>query len=98
MFMGPLLIWRSFFLWCSLSLFHWNRRSRRVQMRRQLQQLPSRDPDDPDYRRLHYIRYADDWLLGYTGTRREAEDIKGKIGRFLGYRLKLELSEHKTLI
>ena len=68
------------------------------QMRRQLQQLPSRDPDDPGYRRLHYIRYADDWLLGYTGTRREAEDIKGKIGRFLGYRLKLELSERKTLI
>ena len=68
------------------------------QMRRELQRLPSRDPDDPDYRRLHYIRYADDWLLGYTGTRREAEDIKGKIGRFLGYRLKLELSEHKTLI
>jgi group II intron reverse transcriptase/maturase len=68
------------------------------QMRRELQQLPSRDPDDPDYRRLHYIRYADDWLLGYTGTRREAEDIKGKIGRFLGYRLKLELSGHKTLI
>jgi group II intron reverse transcriptase/maturase len=68
------------------------------QMRRELQRLPSRDPDDPDYRRLHYVRYADDWLLGYTGTRREAEDIKAKIGKFLGYRLKLELSEHKTLI
>lgn len=68
------------------------------QMRRELQQLPSRDPDDPGYRRLHYARYADDWLLGYTGTRREAEDIKGKIGRFLGDRLKLELSERKTVI
>ncbi|MQB02225.1 MAG: maturase, partial [Actinobacteria bacterium] len=68
------------------------------QMRRELQQLPSRDPNDPDYRRLHYIRYADDWLLGFTGTRREADDIKGKIGGFLGRRLKLELSERKTLI
>jgi hypothetical protein len=68
------------------------------QMRRELQQLPSRDPDDPGYRRLHYARYADDWLLGYTGTRREAEDIKGKIGRFLGDRLNLELSERKTVI
>jgi group II intron reverse transcriptase/maturase len=68
------------------------------QMRRQLQQLPSRDPNDPDFRRLRYIRYADDWLLGYTGTRREAEEIKAKIGRFLGDRLKLELSERKTLI
>jgi group II intron reverse transcriptase/maturase len=68
------------------------------QMRRELQQLPSRDPHDPDYRRLRYIRYCDDWLLGYTGTRREAEDIKGKIGRFLGYRMNLKLSEPKTLI
>jgi group II intron reverse transcriptase/maturase len=68
------------------------------QMRRELQQLPSRDPHDPAYRRLRYIRYCDDWLLGYTGTRREAEDIKGKIGRFLGYRMNLKLSEPKTLI
>ncbi len=67
-------------------------------MRRQLQRLPSRDPHDPGFRRLRYIRYADDWLLGFTGTRREVEDIKGKIGRVLGYRLKLELSERKTLI
>ena len=68
------------------------------QMRRELQQLPSRDPDDPDYRRLHYVRYADDWLLGLTGTRREAEDIKDKLAGFLGRRLNLKLSEHKTLI
>lgn len=67
-------------------------------MRRQLQQLPSRDPDDPVFRRLHYVRYADDWLLGFTGTRREAERIKAMMGWFLRDRLKLELSEHKTLI
>lgn len=67
-------------------------------LRRQLQQLPSRDPNDPDFRRLHYVRYADDWLLGFTGTRREAEDIKSKVGMFLNHRLKLELSERKTLI
>ena len=28
-------------------------------LRRQLQQLPARDPDDPAYRRLRYVRYAD---------------------------------------
>jgi hypothetical protein len=67
-------------------------------MRRQLHQLPSRDPNDPGFRRLHYVRYADDWLLGFTGTRREAEDIKDKVGRFLQHRLKLERSERKTLI
>ena len=69
-----------------------------VQMRQQLQRLPSRDPNDPDFQRLRYIRYADDWLLGYIGTRREAEQIKANIGGFLGDSLKLALSEPKTLI
>ena len=55
-------------------------------MRRQLQQLPSRDPNDPGFRRPHYIRYVDDWLLGFTGTRGEAEEIKGKVCRFLQQR------------
>jgi group II intron reverse transcriptase/maturase len=34
-------------------------------------QLPSKDPRDPDYRRLRYIRYADDHLLGFTGPKRK---------------------------
>jgi hypothetical protein len=74
------------------------RREEARQLRRQLQKLPSHDPDDPGFRRLHYVRYADDWLLGFSGTRREAEYIKEMIGRFLRNRLKLELSEKKTLI
>jgi hypothetical protein len=60
--------------------------------------LPSTNPNDPDYRRLRYIRYADDFLLGYAGTRAEAEAIKAKIGEFLRDRLNLELSDEKTLI
>ena len=60
--------------------------------------MPSRDPDDPGYRRLHYCRYADDWLLGFTGPRQEAEEIKARIGQFLHDQLKLELSPAKTLI
>lgn len=67
-------------------------------LRQQLQRLPSRDPDDPGYRRLRYIRYADDWLLGFSGPRREAEEIKATIASFLREHLKLELSESKTLI
>ncbi|MFD9633349.1 HNH endonuclease [Streptomyces violascens] len=64
----------------------------------QMQQLPSRDPNDPGFRRLHYCRYADDWLLGFTGPKREAETIKADIGEFLHSELKLELSPTKTLI
>ena len=45
-------------------------------LRKQMKALPSRDPADPGYRRLRYCRYADDWLLGFTGPRREAEEIK----------------------
>ncbi|MET8873042.1 reverse transcriptase domain-containing protein [Nocardia sp. NPDC004604] len=67
-------------------------------LRRQLQVLPSHDPNDPGFRRLYYARYADDWLLGFSGTRREAEQIKDDIARFLQDQLKLELSGEKTLI
>ena len=35
-----------------------------LQLRKQMQQLPSRDPYDPGYRRLRYVRYADDFVLG----------------------------------
>jgi group II intron reverse transcriptase/maturase len=67
-------------------------------LRRQMQQYPSLDPADPGYRRLRYVRYADDMLLGLIGPREEAEIIKHEIGKFLRDRLKLELSETKTLI
>jgi group II intron reverse transcriptase/maturase len=61
-------------------------------------QLPSQDPADPHYRRLHYVRYADDWLLGFAGPKEEAEAIKERLRDYLRDHLKLELSEAKTLI
>ena len=60
--------------------------------------IPCLDPMDPAFRRLRYIRYADDWLLGFSGPRSEAEEIKHEVGAFLRDQLKLELSETKTLI
>ncbi len=60
--------------------------------------LPSVVPDDPNFRRLTYVRYADDFLLGFAGPRAEAEAIKQQLKSFLGERLKLELSSEKTLI
>jgi group II intron reverse transcriptase/maturase len=67
-------------------------------LRKQAQRLPSKKTDDPDFRRLRYVRYADDFLLGFIGPREEAEEIKRQLGEFLGKELKLELSEEKTLI
>ncbi|WP_454561661.1 reverse transcriptase domain-containing protein [Mycobacterium haemophilum] len=60
--------------------------------------LPSQDPGDPNYRRLRYVRYCDDFLLGFAGPKHEAEQIKTKIRAFLRDELALELSESKTLI
>jgi group II intron reverse transcriptase/maturase len=67
-------------------------------LRMQRRSLPSQDPNDPQYRRLRYVRYADDWLLGLAGPKHEAEQIKSRIAGFLREELKLELSESKTLI
>ena len=67
-------------------------------LRRLRRRLPSQDPNDPGYRRLRYVRYCDDFLLGFAGPRREAQEIKSKIGEFLREELKLELSESKSLI
>ena len=60
--------------------------------------LPSIDVNDPDYRRLRYVRYADDFLLGFNGPKEEAEEIKQQLETFLQEELKLELSQAKTLI
>jgi group II intron reverse transcriptase/maturase len=61
-------------------------------------QLPSMDTNDPNFRRLRYVRYADDFLLGFTGTKEEAESIKEELRTFLQDTLKLELSQAKTLV
>src|SRR5436305_1760802 len=68
------------------------------QLRKQGQQLPSYETQDPDYRRLKYIRYADDFCLAFIGPKSEAEEIKRLLRKFLSEELKLNLSEEKTLI
>ena len=67
-------------------------------LKQQAMQLPSMDTNDPDFRRLKYIRYADDFLLGFIGPKAEAEQIKEEIGTFLQETLKLEMSKAKTLV
>src|SRR6266498_2697451 len=77
------------------------RRGDRAQARhlmKQMRMLPSTDPMDPGYRRLRYVRYADDHLLGFTGPRAEAEQIKARLAEFLRQTLGLELNDSKTLI
>ncbi|MEU8695016.1 reverse transcriptase domain-containing protein [Streptomyces sp. NPDC048665] len=68
------------------------------ELRKQLRGMASGDPQDPGYRRLKYIRYADDTLLGFVGPKAEAEEIKERLADFLQTTLKLELSREKTLV
>jgi group II intron reverse transcriptase/maturase len=81
---------------------HWLRKHGRHAaaraLRAQAKSMPSVDPFDPDYRRLRYVRYADDWLLGFAGPRADAEAIKRQVAEFLRDELKLDLSAPKTLI
>jgi group II intron reverse transcriptase/maturase len=74
------------------------RHTEAIALRRKVQSMPSVETVDPDYRRLRFVRYADDFLLGFTGPKAEAEEIKRQLQEFLRDTLKLELSEAKTLI
>ena len=67
-------------------------------LRKRQQQLPCYDTTDPDYRRLRYLRYADDVLLGFARPHSEAVEMKRQLGDFLRDSLKLTLSQEKTLI
>src|SRR5437660_2380465 len=73
-------------------------RKEAMALRKQIRTLPTHDPNDPDYRRLRYVRYADDFLLGFAGPRSETEEIRAHLAEFLRNTLKLELSKTKTLI
>lgn len=61
-------------------------------------QMPAYDPMDTEYKRLQYVRYADDWICGVIGSKADAEKIKSDIKQFLSEKLHLELSDEKTLI
>lgn len=64
----------------------------------QLIHLPYSDSFDENYRRIKYVRYADDFIIGLIGSKKEAEHIKSEIQQFLKEKLKIELSIEKTLI
>lgn len=65
---------------------------------KELQSHDSKDLFDPNYRRMKYVRYADDFIIGVIGSIKEAEQIKKDLTDFLAINLKLELSAEKTLI
>ncbi len=68
------------------------------EIRKSTNRMSSKEPNDPNFRRVYYVRYADDWLIGVSGSKEDAINIKEKIKDFLKNELNLELSAEKTLI
>jgi group II intron reverse transcriptase/maturase len=60
--------------------------------------MPYSDPFDTSFKRLQYVRYADDFLIGVIGGKEDAIAIKKQVKAFIVDTLKLELSDEKTLI
>lgn len=65
---------------------------------RQMRSMPAVEVNDPNFIRIKYLRYADDWLVGICGPRTLAEQVKEELKCFLHDHLKLTLSEEKTRI
>jgi len=58
--------------------------------------IPSSDFHDPGYKKLTYIRYADDFLVGVIGTKEECRSIMQRVCQFVEGQLHLEISEEKS--
>lgn len=58
-------------------------------LRRERQKIESRDSMDETYRRLRYVRYADDFLIGVIGSKAECVKIKSDITKYMEENLKI---------
>jgi len=73
-------------------------RAEMKEVRSKMLQVQAADPMDSEYRRVLYVRYADDFLIGIIGSKHDANNVKEAVGKFLKEKLNLELSAEKTLI
>ena len=70
----------------------------RREIQKKMRVINSRLHVDSKYRRLRYVRYADDFIIGVIGTRKEAESIMLQVKEYINNILLLEVSEEKTCI
>jgi hypothetical protein len=68
------------------------------ELSKRMKKLPSMDMYDPNFKRVKFIRYADDFVVGVIGSHKLAEQVKERIKIFLREGLKLTLSKEKTVI
>lgn len=65
---------------------------------KEMKNIPSKEPMDQNYKRLVYVRYADDWIIGIIGSKDFAKTIRYQIKEFIAERLKMTLNLEKTNI
>ena len=70
----------------------------KLRLRRLMWQVDSKDQMDPKFRRLKYVRYADDFVICMTGPRSMAVEVMERVKVFLEVELGLTLSIEKTKI
>ena len=73
-------------------------KAQRDSLHEAIRRLPSMDQHDPDFKRLQYIRYADDHLTGVIGTREDALDVAEQVTRFIEEELELRVQRDKTRV
>ena len=64
---------------------------------REYRGLPGIDYHDPLYKRLSYVRYADDWVIGIRGSHKDAAAALSKVTAFCA-EIGLTINQDKTKI
>lgn len=86
-------------LWNQLSTDERKARCKRLrELERKEKSMTTTVPQDANYKRIQYVRYADDFIIGVIGSKADAERIKQDVKIFLQDVLKLEMSDTKTKI
>jgi len=67
------------------------------QLSKEYRTLPGIDYFDPTYKRLFYVRYADDWIIGIRGNYTDACEILDKVTNFCS-QIGLTVNKDKTKI
>lgn len=85
--------------WKQLSLSEQGKRKKELkELHQALNKVSRLEPMDNQFKRIKYIRYADDFIIGVIGSKRDAEKVKEDLTVFLKDKLNLDLSQEKTLI
>jgi len=60
--------------------------------------VPPQMGTDESYKRVRYVRYADDFLIGVAGSLADCKTLREEISEFLESELRLDLNVGKTRI